>query len=127
MSVLIELLAFAAEREPWQQDMIRRLYVQATLPPQDEEDAFKMLQAWHGLIARDAAPTPVPLTADSDAHCTPRVEGTIINSLGSIHNCGQLASDQVLHFAVDGITVIYGDNGCGKSSYCRMLKKVCRV
>lgn len=51
---------------------------------------------------------------------------SLLCSLGPIENLGRLAADQQLTFALDGITLIYGDNGSGKSGYCRVTKKVCR-
>lgn len=127
MSVLTELLAFSIGREGWQQDMIRRLYTQAALSPADEEDALKMLKVQYNLADRKTAPTPVALTAADKGHCAPPIAGTILNTVHKITNCNRLAADQRLNFAIEGITLIYGDNGSGKSGYCRILKKICRV
>jgi energy-coupling factor transporter ATP-binding protein EcfA2 len=38
-----------------------------------------------------------------------------------------LAADQRLQFSANGITVVYGDNGSGKSGYTRILKQICRA
>lgn len=38
-----------------------------------------------------------------------------------------LASDQDLTFNTSGLTVVYGDNGAGKSGYARILKHACRA
>jgi len=38
-----------------------------------------------------------------------------------------LADDQFLHFAASGLTIVYGDNGAGKSGYGRVLKHACRA
>ena len=51
---------------------------------------------------------------------------SLLCSLGPIENLGRLAADQQLTFALNGITLVYGDNGSGKSGYCRVTKKVCR-
>ncbi len=50
----------------------------------------------------------------------------LLTALGPVENLGQVAPDQKITFAIDGITLIYGDNGSGKSSYCRITKKICR-
>lgn len=50
----------------------------------------------------------------------------MLTALGPVENLGQVAPDQKITFAIDGITLIYGDNGSGKSSYCRITKKICR-
>jgi len=127
MTVLTELLAFSMDREPWQQDMIRRLYTQAALTAADVDDAYKMLKAQHGLIPAGGAAGANPLKTDDTGHCAPAVAGTILNSIDKIANCNRLAENQRIDFAIEGITLIYGDNGSGKSGYCRMLKRICRV
>lgn len=38
-----------------------------------------------------------------------------------------LASDQSLSFDQSGLTIVYGDNGAGKSGYARILKQACRA
>ena len=38
-----------------------------------------------------------------------------------------LAPGQTLSFALAGITVVYGNNGAGKSGYARILKRACRA
>ena len=38
-----------------------------------------------------------------------------------------LADGEQLTFDKIGVTIIYGDNGSGKSGYARILKKVCRA
>ena len=51
-------------------------------------------------------------------------------SLISIENpndINALPSDQKLQFEPIGLSIIYGDNGSGKSGYCRILKHACRT
>lgn len=42
-------------------------------------------------------------------------------------NLNAIDSQQNLTFQVDGLTVVYGYNGVGKSGYARALKKACRA
>jgi energy-coupling factor transporter ATP-binding protein EcfA2 len=58
-----------------------------------------------------------------------RAAGAVPVSLVSIfHHRGvnALAEDQTLNFA-SGLTVVYGDNGAGKTGYIRILKSACRA
>lgn len=48
-----------------------------------------------------------------------------LKSLGPTLNISALASNQVLEFSKIGLTVIYGDNGSGKSSLSKILKNAC--
>ena len=47
-----------------------------------------------------------------------------VSEVAAVNN---LAAGQTLSFAESGITVIYGDNGAGKSGYARLLKRACRA
>lgn len=51
---------------------------------------------------------------------------TLLCSLGPVRNVNRLAADQQMSFATNGLTIVYGDNGSGKSGYCRIAKKLCR-
>lgn len=50
-----------------------------------------------------------------------------LKSIYSVENVNALAADQKLQFSAKGITVVYGDNGSGKSGYTRILKQICRA
>ena len=45
----------------------------------------------------------------------------------NVNNVNRLASGEKLEFATDGLSVVYGSNGSGKSGYTRIFKQVCRV
>lgn len=44
-------------------------------------------------------------------------------SVGNIVGVNALVPDRKLSFAESGVTVVYGENGSGKSGYIRVLKK----
>jgi hypothetical protein len=50
---------------------------------------------------------------------------TILHSISDIRNVNRLAEGQTLRFAIDGITLIDGDHGSGKSGHRRIAKQVC--
>lgn len=69
----------------------------------------------------------VPLSA---AHIRDPAASTAIVSLGALHglvDVNALAVGERLTFGKSGLTVIYGDNGAGKSGYARVLKQLCRA
>lgn len=47
-----------------------------------------------------------------------------ISSIGEIEGVNALSSGKTLSFHNEGITVVYGENGAGKSGYIRILKKI---
>lgn len=127
MSPLRKVFAFAQTRDPWQQDVIRRICTQTELTQRDLEEALLMLKGHYGLIPEDQTLTPEPLTANHLPLHWAETPPVILNSIEAIENVNRLAEGQTLRFATAGITLIYGDNGSGKSGYCRALKKLCHV
>ncbi len=126
MSIADDILAFSQTRAGWQQDVIRRLFAQAEFTDSDLRSALAMLKAQYGLH-QGAAPTPIPFSASHIPQQPSDAPPVILNSLGHLVNTNRLATGQVLNFGISGLTVIYGDNGSGKSGYCRILKKLCHV
>ncbi len=50
-----------------------------------------------------------------------------ITEIRNIENINALSNANILEFALQGLTVVYGDNGSGKSSYVSILKHVCNT
>ncbi|WP_422132835.1 AAA family ATPase [Endozoicomonas sp. ALD040] len=48
-----------------------------------------------------------------------------LESISQVNNVCSLSSDQTMRLPRDGIIVIYGENGAGKSSYAKILKNAC--
>ena len=50
-----------------------------------------------------------------------------LKRLHEVKNVNALAEGQSLSFITKGVTIVYGDNGSGKSGYVRILKNACRT
>jgi len=114
-----DLLAWAAPRPAWQRDALRRLVQNETLGSEDIDDLLKLC----------LDPT-LPHEPMSDAHVSSQAAVGEPITLLRIENptgINALASDQKLEFAMDGLSIVYGDNGSGKSGYVRVLKHACRT
>ena len=48
-------------------------------------------------------------------------------SISDLNNVNALNSIQKLKFSLRGLTVIFGENGAGKSSYARVIKRACNA
>lgn len=124
-SIPEKILEWAKTLPLWQQDALRRLFLQSHLTEEDKADLRLMLLKDKGLEAE--APTPVPLTR---THMLNPGEGEAVvrlTNLTEIKGVNALIEGQTLGFAQQGLTVIYGENGAGKSGYARILKNACRA
>jgi hypothetical protein len=123
MNVLQEILAWSAERPTWQRDALRRLVATGELSDDDFRALTEICKGDHGLVEKPEA----KLLATEHV---PTAGGTALAvSLASIfHHQGvnALAEDQTLKFD-PGLTIVYGDNGAGKTGYIRILKQACRA
>lgn len=123
----IESIMEWASRQPdWQQDALRRVALSSEIRDGDTSAILANLKQANGL-PQEGELVSQPLTKDhlqSDAQKAPLA---YLCSIDNIKNANRLAPDQELRFALDGITLVYGHNGSGKSGYCRILKKFCRA
>lgn len=125
MAILQEILKWTKGLPTWQSDAVARLLVKQKLTPDDEADLFALLKAAHG-IPDSKARIPKPLTADqipAPVKVSTHVE---LHAIKNMRHVNAIAENQRLAFGNSGLTVIYGDNGSGKSGYSRVLKRVCR-
>lgn len=126
MALLDEMLSWAAnELKPWQSDAVRRLFQKVTLDDGDYNDLLLMLKGTRGL-AVDVTPTPVPL-AKTHLPSAGAANPIVLEALHSLRHVNRLAEGQRLEFLPKGLTVVFGDNGAGKSGYSRVIKSACRA
>lgn len=126
MSILQEILRWTQGLATWQSDAVARLLAKQTLTAEDQDDLLALLKAAHGIPdAKDRKPKP--LTADqipAPVKVTTQVE---LLAMKNMRHVNAIAENQRLSFSAAGVTVIYGDNGSGKSGYSRVLKRACRA
>lgn len=69
---------------------------------------------------------PQTPTQNSTSDALPVV---VVRLLGieNVQRINRLASQQSLKLAADGLTVVYGDNGAGKTGYGRIVRQVCQA
>ncbi|MHC2283100.1 hypothetical protein ACVME8_009743 [Bradyrhizobium diazoefficiens] len=109
----------------WQQEAIRLL---AGKPKLDEDELRQLEEAVRtdaGILSRKPPAWPTLTKAHLKAG-NKFAPVTVLGSIGPLRNIDRLAADQPpLRFAINGVTLVYGQNGSGKSGYCRIAKKIC--
>lgn len=127
-SPFASILSWSVNWPEWQRDALRRIITgPGLLSETDLKELAAICRAKHGLLpATGTVPAAVPLPA---AEAPGGADGTASISLCKLYgvqNVGRLPDDQEVIFgASTGLTVIYGENGAGKSGYARVIKKAC--
>lgn len=116
-AALNDILSWSQDRPEWQRDALRRLVVQGELTAADIDDLYAIC------IGKAAG---VPLDATHIAPVVATSKPVRLLSITDVAGVNALAPNQRLEFGADGLTVVYGDNGSGKSGYVRILKHACR-
>lgn len=115
---LANILLWSAEGPGWQRDALRRLATQPALAPTEIDELVAICKG-------DRATVPLEPEHVRDPN---RDNGEVyLRQVHSVQHVNALAPDQRLTLHRVGLTIIYGDNGSGKSGYARILKKVCRA
>lgn len=116
---LREILSWSNSRPVWQQDALRRLVSSGELTKVD----FTELTS----LCKDSNKPNEPLEAK---HISAQRTGSptvALRKISNLQNVNALAENQSLNFIPKGVTIVYGDNGAGKSGYVRILKQACRA
>ena len=115
-----EVVNWASTRPPWQQYMLRRIARGETLTKTDFEQVVKTIFGSDDFGKKHLSVEELPITVEGD-------DAVRLVSISNPAHVNALQSAEPLTFAPDGITVIYGDNGTGKSGYARLLKRIARA
>jgi energy-coupling factor transporter ATP-binding protein EcfA2 len=128
MTLREDLYEWLTSQPEWQQDLARRLVSRPQLDTSAYDEALRLVKYAFGALGDDeTAPRPQPISLDDlpaggAGQTAPRLVG-----FGRLQGVGAVAADQELRFAPNGLTVIYGANAAGKTTYVRGLKRVCRT
>lgn len=126
MTIIKEIHTWSKGLPTWQQDAIARIYANRALAASDIDDLYALAKTAAGI---EDPQKRAPIALD-DAQIAPPSDPTRLVQLLAIKelsNVNALASGGSLPIAESGLTVIYGENGAGKSGYSRVLKHACRA
>lgn len=124
-SVFDTILEWSAARPAWQRDALRRIIAKGKLSDVDKAELVQLCLKGQG--AEGIAVESHPLEASHVPTAAVAGSAITLTSLSQVAGVNRLAAGQRLPFAPSGITVVYGDNGVGKSGYARILKRACRA
>jgi hypothetical protein len=126
MIILQEILVWSQSLPAWQSDAIARLFIKQKLSTQDIADLYALLKADQGIPDPDGR-VAKRLKADQIPSGPSKTSHVELLAIKNLENVNAIAENQRLPFGPKGLTIIYGDNGSGKSGYSRVLKRACRA
>jgi hypothetical protein len=128
-SPLHEILQWSTSRPDWQRDSLRRIVEKGNLDTSDVDELERIARS--KLQNPVIKPAPFPAQPLAAAHL-PSAPGTSdsvsLLSLSNLKSVNRLPDGSDLPFgAGQGLVIVYGGNGAGKSSYARVIKRACRA
>ncbi|HDQ6735348.1 TPA: AAA family ATPase [Escherichia coli O128:H2] len=127
MDVLQEILKWSSSELPlWARDCLRRQLASPSLEDSDYEELLELIKIENKILPSDKLES-LPLNKDHIPVSVVNDQVIKIKELSSLVHVNRIAPDQKIAFCDNGITIIYGMNGAGKSGYGRVLKHACRA
>lgn len=113
------IVNWSKERPPWQREIMRRVAGGDKLSEADIEALVE------DLVTGKTIPEP-QFGLSQFPHSTPGDPPVTLLSIENPAHVNALESKDPLTFEPQGLTIVYGDNGSGKSGYARLLKRIAR-
>jgi energy-coupling factor transporter ATP-binding protein EcfA2 len=121
------IVEWAAKDLPeWEADLVRRLLQDPTLGPDQLKQIAKNALCAFGINDESETMECSPPVYELEGQNAETSADPIkLCSIDTVENINAIHSEAKLPFGHSGITLIYGENGSGKSGYSRILKNAC--
>lgn len=121
----IEKIANWSKNKPvWWRHSLRLALNNGSLEQEDFNEIFELARMEHGLLEKSAYFSESEKPIDFTGYAA-ELHEVSLKSLYDVKGVGILAENQTLNFSNNGLFIVYGDNGAGKSSYASILKNAC--
>jgi energy-coupling factor transporter ATP-binding protein EcfA2 len=129
MATFDDVISWASSVPAWQGDAVRRLLLAGEQPltAQDYSEILALAKADLKLAPPADNLKPLPPAPGKFSGVPATTVAVKLLSIDDVRHVNIIKSGQTQPFAEVGITVVYGDNGSGKSGYSRILKLACQA
>jgi energy-coupling factor transporter ATP-binding protein EcfA2 len=124
MAIYNEILIWANNKPAFLKDALRRIISSSSVTQTDIDELVSLLKKDNGDTSVLLNAIPIDNTHIPSTVATGTVYPRLISIKDPINVCA-LHNQGHLQFPNSGLSVVYGNNGSGKSSYSRILKKLC--
>ena len=114
-----KLKSWFSKADSWQKDLFCAIWDESSKGEQLLDRIIKLIDQRH--LGEACRFTPKETFPKELSFLESTVSPVILSSISDIAGVGALAPSAALKFG-NGLTIVYGENGCGKSSYVRILK-----
>jgi energy-coupling factor transporter ATP-binding protein EcfA2 len=121
-----QILEWSETRPMWLRDALRRLIEKNELSEADKQELMKICLQEAGCEHGEDLVTPIPLAETHIPNGQDATSAVNLRGISEVNGINKIQEGASVEFNPSGLTLIYGDNGAGKSGYIRILKKVCR-
>jgi energy-coupling factor transporter ATP-binding protein EcfA2 len=127
--IILRINGWATGRFTWQLDAIRRICENGNVNAADIQELELMCLQTHQVPLPEEIEVVEPVALDVAGEIVPdeATPSIKLSKVSNVRHVNRLASEQELTFAPEGLTIVYGNNGAGKSGYARILRNVCRA
>lgn len=119
-----KLQEWVSGQEAWIADALHRAAIAGVATAEDADAIAIRVQAANG-IASAGEPKCMNFEEGCVAAGVKAAETPLLCSIGPLAHVDRLAVGQELKFALDGLTIVFGENGSGKSGYARAARRLC--
>jgi energy-coupling factor transporter ATP-binding protein EcfA2 len=116
LSIQEEIVEWSQSQPAWRQNVIAKLARGESI---DDDEIQAITQ---GLVDGTTEVSAQPVQAHDFSTGQAEAKRVSLTGVGDLRNVNGLSRGQTLTFSENGLTVIYGDNGSGKSGYARLIK-----
>lgn len=119
-----KIVGWIKDKPAWWQHSVKLSLSEGALSNKHLDEIYSVALVEHKIVADEGISKLLGGSIDTTG-LSDEINVVALDKIDSVVNVGALAGDQSLSFSKKGMTVVYGDNGAGKSSYARIIKHAC--
>ena len=124
MALLEEIIGWAGGLRHWQQEALRRIFANPQLSPDDSDMILNLLRDEE--LDENATSKGTSFTS-ADIPGAGTGSTVKLVKLSNLDQINGFPSGRAFELAPEGMVVLFGHNGAGKSGYARVLKNACKA